>query len=443
MTTRFLAVVICLGAVLWARGGPAASAVASHKGAASAVVIPAWYATARTAPATPVQLSRVLAMVHAAMHDAVNGAEPRYETYVSDLTDSRANPEAAAASAAHRVLSGLFPALRTSWDAALAESLSTIADSRAEELGVKLGAAVGQMILDVRADDGWNGVDAFDPGPAVGIWRPTPPAFAPMPEPQFQNVTPFTIESRAQFALPPPPAVAAPDYQRVFDEVKSIGQDTSATRTADQTHIAHFWFEAPYDSWSRIAGILQVDRGYDLHQTARLYALVNMAVADALVSGWYWKRQYAFWRPITAIREAAADGNPGTVDDPAWQPLRTTPAHPDHPSTHSVAGGAAAEVMRRFLGSDHHRFCMTTLTATPAGSTRCYQTFTQALAENNNSRVYAGLHFRTAIQQGDELGRRIGRFAFEHALRPVHCRNSRDNPWRSADGSINGCRDSQ
>ena len=203
-----------------------------------------------------------------------------------------------------------------------------------------------------------------------------------MPEPQFQNVTPFTIESRAQFWLAPPPALTARDYQRVFDEVKSIGQDTSATRTADQTHIAHFWFEPPYDSWSRIAGILQSDNGYDLHQTARLYALVNMVVADGLVSGWYWKRQYAFWRPITAIREADLDGNPATVADPAWQPLRATPAHPDHPSTHSVTGGAAAEVIRRLVGSDRHRFCMTTLTATPSGSTRCYETFSEAQDEN-------------------------------------------------------------
>ena len=419
MLIRSLAVALGLVAVLGARGDPASGLVASRGNAASAHVIPAWYATARTAPATPVQLSRVLAMVHAAMHDAVNGAEPRYETYASDLGDARAHPEAAAAGAAHRVLSGLFPALQASWDAGLEESLSTIHDGRSKRLGVTLGAAVGQVILNVRANDGWNGVDPFDPEPNPGIWRPTPPALLPMPEPQFQNVTPFTIESRAQFWLAPPPALTARDYQRVFDEVKSIGQDTSATRTADQTHIAHFWFEPPYDSWSRIAGILQLDNGYDLHQTARLYALVNMVVADGLVSGWYWKRQYAFWRPITAIQEADLDGNPATDADPAWQPLRATPSHPDHPSTHSVTGGAAAEVIRRFVGSDRHRFCMTTLTATPSGSTRCYESFSGAQDENINSRVYAGIHFRTAIQAGDRLGRRIGRFAFQHALRPL------------------------
>jgi hypothetical protein len=399
MTIRPLVVAACAAAILWAHGDPASSLAAAREADSSAGVIPAWYATARTAPATPVQLSRVLAMVHAAMHDAVNGAEPRYETYASDITDSRAHPEAAAAAAAHCVLSALFPVRQATWDAALVASLSTIADDRAKAFGVTLGAAVGQQILTVRADDGWNGVDPFDPVASPGVWRPTPPAFLPMPEPQFQNVTPFAIESRAQFWVAPPPALTTGDYQRVFEEVRSIGQDTSATRTADQTDIAHFWFEPPYDSWSRIAGILHADHGYDLHQTARLYALVNMVVADGLVSGWYWKRQYAFWRPITAIREAGLDGNPRTGEDPAWQPLRATPTHPDHPSTHSVTGGAAAEVIRRFVGADRHRFCMTTLTAIPSGSTRCFETFSQAQKENMNSRVYAGIHFRSAIQE--------------------------------------------
>jgi hypothetical protein len=390
-------------------------------------VIPAWYATARTAPATPVQLSRVLAMVHAAMHDAVNGAVPRYETYASDLSGAGAHPEAAAASAAHRVLTGLFPALQAAWDSALAKSLSTIRDGRAKGLGLTFGAAVGQMILDVRVDDGWNGMDPFTPNPAPGIWRPTPPAFAAMPEPQFQNVTPFTIESRTQFGLSRPPALSSVDYQRVFDEVKAVGKDTSATRTADQTDIAHFWFEAPYDSWSRIAGIVYADERYDLHQTARLYALVNMAVTDGLVAGWYWKRQYAFWRPITAIQEAGGDGNPNTSEDSVWQPLRTTPGHPDHPSTHSVTGAAAAEVLRAVVGSDRHRFCMTTLTAVPPGSTRCYESFSEAQLENRNSRVYAGIHFRTATEAGDELGRRLARFAVEHVLRPLSHRDTRGN----------------
>jgi hypothetical protein len=233
---------------------------------------------------------------------------------------------------------------------------------------------------------------------------------------------PFILERPNQFRVPPPPALTSRQYGRVFAEVRSLGREAGATRTADQTHIAHFWFEPPYDTWSRIAGIVQADHGYDLHQTARLYALVNMVVCDGLIAGWDAKRRHAFWRPITAIREADADGNPHTAADPDWTPLRTTPAHPDHPSTHSVCGGAASEVMRRFTGSDRHPFCMTTLTAVPSGATRCLETFSGAQDENGRSRVYAGLHFSTAVDAGDRLGRRIGRFAFQNALRPLHGR---------------------
>jgi hypothetical protein len=408
-----------VGVLPFLLGGMSPPLAAAPQG--SAEVVPAWYATARMAPATPVQLARVLAMVHAAMHDAVNGADARYETYASDLKDPHAHPEAAAAAAAHRVLAGLFPANQAAWDAALAASLAGIPDGPPKAAGVRLGAAVGQVILDVRANDGWNAVDPFNPPPAPGVWKPTPPAFAPMAEPQFRGVRPFTIAGGGQFHVARPPALASHDYRQIFDEVKSIGRDTSTTRTADQTHIAHFWYEPSYDSWSRIAGIVSADRGYDLHQTARLYALVNMVVCDSFIAGWYWKREHAFWRPITAIREADTDGNPHTVADPAWNALRITPAHPDHPSTHSVCGGAAAEVLRRFVGSDHHAFCMTTLTAVPPGSTRCHQTFSKAQKENVNSRVYAGIHFRTALEAGERLGRRIGRFAFRHVLRPLGC----------------------
>src|SRR5262249_15987588 len=163
------------------------------------------------------------------------------------------------------------------------------------------------------------------------------------------------------------------------------------------------WFEPPYDSWTRISGMLMTDNHFDLHQTARLYALVNMVSCDGLIAGWYWKRHYAYWRPITAIHGAHTDGNPHTVADPAGRPLGTRPFDPEHRSTHSVLGGAAAEVIRRFTGSDHYRFCMTTLTAVPAGSTRCFDTLSQAQEENANSRVYAGIHFRTAIAAGDRL----------------------------------------
>jgi hypothetical protein len=370
-------------------------------------------------PTNPVRQSRVLAMVHAAMHDAVNGAVPRYETYASTLSDSNADPEAAAAAAAHRVLVNLFPANTAAFDAQLASSLAAISDGGAEDAGVALGSAVGQFIVDFRFNDGMDLPDPFNPAPGPGVWEPTPPAFAAAVEPQMQNVTPFTIRSRGQFDMEPPPPLVSEEYTRDYDEVKAVGQDTSPLRTEDQTHAAHFWFEASNIGWSRIATIYTLRDGTDLHDTARLFALLNMAMADGYVSGFYWKRTYAFWRPITAIRHAGGDANPGTDPDPAWSSLRPTPPSADYPSTHAVLGAAAAQILRHFTGSDRFAFCTLSSSAVPAASTRCYTRFSEAAAENADSRVYIGYHFRAATRAGMRLGRQIGNFAFRHNLRPL------------------------
>jgi hypothetical protein len=260
MTIRFAALAILLAAVVCATGSPGSSPVVPPA-ATSVQVIPYWYAIARTAPATPVQLSRVLAMVHAAMHDAVNGTEPRYETYVSDLTDSRAHHGVAAASAAHRVLSGLFPALQATWDAALAESLSTIPGGRSEQFGLKLGAAVGQLVLEVRAHDGWNSADPFDPAPAPGIWRPTPPAFSPMAEPQFQNVTPFTIESHAPTVLRERPTRRISPISGLSRPMTpGAGSPASFRRTKGTTSIGRLG-STRLSTWSWPTDLLRVGTG--------------------------------------------------------------------------------------------------------------------------------------------------------------------------------------
>jgi hypothetical protein len=385
----------------------------------SAEVIRTWHVLAAAQPTNPVRQSRVLAMVHAAMHDAVNAAAPRYESYASWLSDRDAHPEAAAAAAAHRVLVNLFSANADAFDAQLASSLAGIPDGSAKDSGVALGALVGQSIVDLRATDGMEVADPFNPAPAPGVWEPTPPAFAAAVEPQMQNVTPFTIRSRNQFDLEAPPALLSEEYARDYNEVKAAGQNTSAVRTADQTHYAHFWFEASNITWSRIAAIYTVQHGTDLHDTARLFALLNMAMADGYVAGFYWKRTYAFWRPVTAIRKGDVDGNPSTEPDAGWTPLRPTPPSADHPSTHAVLGTAAARILQRFARSDRFAFCISSSSAVPAGSARCYDRFSEAAAENADSRVYLGYHFRTATRAGTRLGQQIGNFAFTHNLRPL------------------------
>jgi hypothetical protein len=410
----------CIGLVLAAVAGDAAIAKPQH-GRRSGEVIRAWNEIARSqAFGNSIRFSRVLAIMHAAQHDAVNGTEPRYESYASSLSDRKADAEAAAAAAAHRVLVSFFPANQASLDAALVESLASVPDGPAESAGVALGQAVGQLLLDFRANDGFAVPDPFSPTPGPGVWEPTPPAFAPMLEAQFQNVSPFTLVDRSQFLPNPPPDLTSVTYARDFDEVNGLGQDTSPLRTDDQTQLAHFWAEGSPIGWSRVGSIVSSRRDYDLHRTARLLALLNMAMADGFVTGWYQKRHFAFWRPVTAIRKAETDGNPDTSPDPSWLPLRPTPALPDYPSTHSLLGGAAAEILRRFTGQDHFRFCMTSTTSVPASGERCWKSFTEAELENASSRVVVGFHFRFACTTGVEVGRKVGRFAIGHSLRPLH-----------------------
>jgi hypothetical protein len=382
-------------------------------------VIRAWHALAAAQPANPLRQARALAMVHAAMHDAVNGAVPVYETYISWLSDRSADPRAAAAAAAHRVLVGLFPSNTAGFDMQLAASLAGIPDGPGEAAGVALGFAVGQFILDVRANDGMDVPDPFSPPPGPGVWEPTPPAFVPAVEPQMQNVTPFTIRHRSQFELDPPPGLLTEEYARDYEEVKGVGRDTSAVRNEDQTHSAHFWFEPSNVGWSRIAAIYTEQNVVSLHDTARLFALLNMAMADGYISGFYWKRTYALWRPITAIRKGDMDGNPATDPDPAWNPLRPTPPSGEYPSTHAVLGTAASRILRHATGSDRFSFCMVSISSVPAGSARCFTSFSEAAADNAASRVYIGYHFRFATRAGMNLGSAIGNYAIRHNLKPL------------------------
>ncbi len=425
MTAVHRIITACIGVLTLAMASPtAASSPAPSSGEVvrqwTGEVVRDWSDIARAQPfGNPLRLARILAIMHAAQHDAVNGAQPRFQTYASTLHDPHADAEAAAAAAAHEVLVTFFPANQAALDDRLAESLSTVPDGDAEEAGVSLGRAVGDAILHARADDGYAAPDPFNPEPGLGVWEPTPPAFAPMLEPQFQNVTPFTLRDRGQFLPDPPPALTSHEYANDYNEVKLIGQDISPGRTPDQTHVAHFWAEPSPSGWSRIGNLVSARYGYDLHDTARLQALLNMAMADGFVVGWYQKRHFEFWRPVTAIRKADTDANPLTQPDTTWLSLRPTPPLPDYPSTHSVLGAAAAEILRRLTGTDDFSFCMVSTTSAPSGTQRCWDSFTRAELENAESRVLAGFHFRFAIETGIKVGRKIGQFATQHALRPL------------------------
>jgi hypothetical protein len=384
--------------------------------------------------------TRSLAMAHAAIHDALNAIEQRYQPYaVSWRAAPWASPEAAIAAAAHRVIVGVIPgfgnpaqqaAAIAAANDAYAAAIATLPDGPARAEGIGVGEAAATAILLIRASDGALLANApYVPLAGPGFWQPTPnpnppdpssdgPGLAPPILPRWGDVTPFTLRSGDQFRPDGPPALASRKYARDYAEVQSVGERLSATRTTGQSEIARFWYEGSQVGWNRIARIVAEPRLLDLREQARLFALVNFALADGFIAGWNARYVYNFWRPVTAIRAGDADGNDRTAGDPLWETFLDTPAIPDYPSTHSVLGGAAAEVLGRFFQDDAIPF--TTTSGPPfAGITRSYASFTEAAHENADSRVYAGIHFRTAARDGVRLGQKIGAFGVKRYIEPL------------------------
>ena len=392
----------------------------------------------------PLHESHMYAMTHVAIHDALNAIDRRYQPYAFFGRASRvASTDAAVATAAHHVLIptiGQIPAPFpqacvdagiASVEADYAAALDAIADTPFKRMGINVGARAAAAILALRADDGSDTplLDFDYPqGTEPGEYRFTPGtpfAFAP----GWQDVTPFVLEDSRQFRADAPFDVTDSAYTADFHEVKRLGGDgitTPSERTAEQTEIALFWVESSPLQWNRIGRIVAADQGLDLWEQARLFGLLNMALADGYVGSFETKYLYNYWRPVTAIQLAATDGNPDTEADPTWTPLVTTPPIPDHDSAHSVEGGAAAQVFKRFFGTDLMSFetCSLTLpagsTCTDAGSvTRTFTSFSQAADENALSRILVGFHFRHAVESGVEHGRRIGNRAVNRFLLPV------------------------
>lgn len=427
------------------------SAAALWPGSAAAVADPvsSWNSiavqAALTAGENAVVSSRTLAIAQAAVHDALNAIDSRYERYAfTGNAQGGASVEAAIAAAARDALVGTIPVgalpfagfgspaaqanAVTQVDAAYAAALAGIPDGLSKSDGIAIGQAAAAAILALRSSDHATTLVTYTPGTQPGDWLPTPnpvpfdpPAAAdllPAVLPGWGQVTPFVLPRSSQFEPNGPPRLTKKQYAGDYNEVKAIGEKNSATRTAEQTSIARFWYEGSSAGWSRIARVVAESRGLDSWDTARLLALVNLAMADGFIAGFETRYHFNFWRPVTAIRAGDTDGNDATIADPAWSTLLNTPAIPDYPSTHSVLGGAASEVLRRFFEDDDVPF--TTTSGVPfAGLTRSFDSFSQAAAENGESRIYAGIHFRSAVEDGIKLGRKIGGFAFTHALQPL------------------------
>ena len=390
----------------------------------------------------PVVMTRGLAMAHLAAHDALNAIDRRYEPYLYDArSEPGAAPGAAVAAAMRDALVGALSGFGTPEqqakgkeraDAAFAAALAMIPEGRSRRDGIAVGQAAAAAMLALRKADGATAQVAYTPGTQPGQWRPHPnpvPANPPIPDealalgnspamlPQWGQMMPFTMRAPWQFRLRPPPAVTSETYTRDYNEVKRLGGKRSTVRTAAQVEIACFWYEGSARGWNRIARIITGQRALDRWEQARLFGLLNAAMADGYIAGADTRYLYNFWRPVTAVRAGDSDGNDATVGDPTWETFMNTPPLPEYPSTHSVLGGAAAVVMSRFFGTDQVSFTMTS--GPPfAGITRSFTSFSQAQEENGDSRVYSGIHFRNSTVAGILQGEQIGRQAFAQYLHP-------------------------
>lgn len=365
-------------------------------------------------------VSRVGAMTHIAIHDALNAIAPRYQSYTFNQKDKQADPIAAVAAAAYEVLVASAPDKKSMLDSLRAISLAGIPEGKNKTHGIELGKKAAAAILANRQNDGAFQDPISRPFSTgqPGEYQVVPPfdfVFAPF----WKTMQPFSLEKPDQFRIEPFPALNSPAYTEGYNEVKRIGKKDSPHRSAEQSAIAKFWYEFSEIGWNRVTRIAATDRKLDLLSTARLFALVNMALADAYTAGWDSKFHYNFWRPYTAIRAAEIDGNDGTEADPEWEPAEPTPPVQDYPSTHSALGNAAATVLAGLLG-DQVTFTMTSGTSALPGETRTFSKFSQAADENAESRVLAGIHFRFSCEKGQELGNQIGKFTLENHLKPLY-----------------------
>jgi hypothetical protein len=393
---------------------------------ANADVVTDWnnaaLAAIRAGNTAPPIASRSLAILHASIYDAVNGIARRSEPYlVQSFAPAGASREAAASAAAHKALVNLFPAAASSFDTLHVAILAVIPNGPQKTAGIVWGEFVANQILAARANDGSNAIVPAPGGSGPGVWIPTPPASLPYALPQWGFVAPFAMSSSSQFRPSGPPSLDSEQYGADYNEVKELGALSGSTRTADQTEIALFWAdgggtETPPGHWNSIAQDIATARRNTLEQNARLFALLNIAMADAAICAWDAKYTFHNWRPVTAIRNAETDGNPATDPDIAWNSFIVTPPFPDYVSGHSTFSASAATVLALFYGTDHIGF--STGSDFLPGVIRDFDSFSAAAGEAAVSRVYGGIHFRFASEDGLQAGISIGEWTDSHYLRP-------------------------
>jgi hypothetical protein len=374
-----------------------------------------------------------VAMVHAAIYDAVNAIDGGHAPYLPGLSaPSTASQAAAVAQAGHDVLFGITPAantaVRTRIDDMLTASLGSIDDSVNKTDGRTIGSQAAGALLAARANDGGTDVEPFVPSNDLGKWHLGPPLNANV-QGQFATVTPLTMESPDQFKTEGMPAITSAQYAAEFNEVKALGAQSGSSRTEAQTLMAGFYTANPLFFYNTGLRVIATNEGLSTSEQARLFAKTSMAGADALISCWNNKKVWYAWRPATAIHEAANDGNPLTSPDPNWTSLFAVPGYPDEPSGYNCYTGGVWQSARYFFGTDKYSFSLTSpgvpanaAAGNPvgvAGSTRTYTRFTDVIDDTINGRILNGFHFRTADVHGAWIGKKAAQWLDNHYFQPV------------------------
>jgi len=377
---------------------------------------------------SPFFTSRIAAMVSASVFDAVNGIDLRFQPlHVRPNAPDGASQRAAAVQAAYVILVDVYPGQSTALTNQLNASLAILALTENKQ-SIAAGVAWGQTVAD--AIWAWRLTDGFAPPPppfegvlgivgtpaAVGYWRPTPPLNAPGAGVQLATMTPWVLVRASQFRLPPPYALNSAQYVADLNETKTMGAFSGSPRTADQSELALFWQSNTPLTWDRVAAQISAERGLSFHENVYLFTLLNVTMADAVIACWDSKYRYSFWRPITAIREGLTPADA----DPMWEPWLDffkpgTPAFPEYPSAHASISGSAAFVLASIFG-DNTSF---TVTSESRPGSRSFSSFSSAVSEIADARVFGGIHFRTSCDLGNTLGRAVANFVATHAMRPL------------------------
>jgi hypothetical protein len=361
-------------------------------------------------------------MVHAAIHDAVQAYDGRFEPYAVRITGASGSPVAAVAKAAHDVLVARFQEKTAFLDASYNAYLASHGGLAQDDPGVSVGQAAAAAIIALRVNDGsWPAnPEAFTGGTEPGQWRPTPPAFASMAVPWLGSVTPFTLKDSTQFRVnQPPPDLKSRKYAEDYNEVKALGALNNSARTPEQTDMAYFFADNAFLYWNRALQGISDTYLDNLGDSARLFALCSLVMADAPITAWDSKLHYNFWRPITAIQQGDDDFNPSTIGDPNWLPLIVTPAYPEYTSGANSLNGAVTRMLHHFFGTDQLTFTLTSSIPQVIQKTRTYNRLSDAADDIVDARIYEGIHFRASDEAARDQGEHVSNWAFGHFLKPL------------------------